>query len=300
MFGSKLLQVVLKDLQLLMHFLNRSNRDFLSFFLKILLLVALILDPFDPSFAMRHYPLPFFGKGQFNIPDLVQILDHNNLASIPAGHINQIDLRNSTRTIILPKDLFVFMAFDLDDCLEKAYKKTLLDPLVIKQICSKLKSLLVKQSNVASVKTPCTIVGDVHGQFFDLLEIFRIGGYCPFTNYVFLGDYVDRGMHSVELITLLVCLKLKYPTRVTLVRGNHESRAVTSTYGFYTECTRKFGDSDVWTYFTDLFDYLVLAVEIDNTILCVHGGLSPSIHTVDQIRVIDRFREIPHEGYSWY
>jgi serine/threonine-protein phosphatase PPG1 len=75
-----------------------------------------------------------------------------------------------------------------------------------------------------------------------------------------------------------------------------ESRAVTATYGFYTECARKYGDTLVWTYFTDLFDYLILAAEIDNTILCVHGGLSPSIHTIDQIRVIDRFREIPHEG----
>lgn len=130
------------------------------------------------------------------------------------------------------------------------------------------------------------------------MEIFKIGGFCPSTNYVFLGDYVDRGHHSVELITLLACLKLRYPSRVTLVRGNHESRAVTSTYGFYMECTRKYGSSLVWTYFTDMFDFLVLAVEIDNTILGVHGGLSPSIHTVDQIRVIDRFREIPHEGLA--
>ncbi len=116
------------------------------------------------------------------------------------------------------------------------------------------------------------------------------------TNYVFLGDYVDRGLYSVEVISLLLCLKVRYPARVTLVRRNHESRAVTATYGFYTECMKKFGTVDVWTIITDVFDYLVLAVEIDNTILCVHGGLSPSIHFVDQIKAIDRFREIPHEG----
>jgi serine/threonine-protein phosphatase PPG1 len=106
-----------------------------------------------------------------------------------------------------------------------------------------------------------------------VLEIFKIGGYCPDTNYVFLGDYVDRGYYSLETISLLTCLKVRYPDRVTLVRGNHESRAVTMTYGFYAECIKKYGNSTVWTYFTDLFDYLVLAVVIDETILCVHGGM---------------------------
>jgi len=81
-----------------------------------------------------------------------------------------------------------------------------------------------------------------------------------------------------------------------LIRGNHESRAVTQTYGFYTECMRKYGGSQVWTYFTDMFDYLTLSVVIDDRIFCVHGGLSPSIHSIDQIKVVDRFREIPHEG----
>jgi len=83
---------------------------------------------------------------------------------------------------------------------------------------------------------------------------------------------------------------------VQLIRGNHESRAVTQTYGFYTECVRKYGSSHVWTYFTDLFDFLTLSVVIDDRIFCVHGGLSPSIHSIDQIKVVDRFREIPHEG----
>ncbi|KAJ3305365.1 putative serine/threonine protein phosphatase [Kappamyces sp. JEL0829] len=209
------------------------------------------------------------------------------------------------------------MAFDLDELLEKCYAKKLLRPSEIQELCNRLKELLMGEGNVRQVKSPVTgkrpaqelteipVVGDVHGQFFDVLEIFKIGGPCPITNYIFLGDYVDRGHHSVETITLLACLKLRYPNRVTLVRGNQyvsdslmrsESRAVTATYGFYTEIIRKFGDAQVWTWFTDLFDYLILAAEIDNSILCVHGGLSPSIHTVDQIRIIDRFREIPHEG----
>ena len=110
------------------------------------------------------------------------------------------------------------------------------------------------------------------------------------------GDYVDRGLFSVETISLLVCLKLRYPERVHLIRGNHESRGVTQSYGFYTECSRKYGNANVWHYFTDMFDFLTLSVVINNQIFCVHGGLSPSIHSIDQIKIIDRFREIPHEG----
>ena len=133
-------------------------------------------------------------------------------------------------------------------------------------------------------------------QFYDLLEIFKIGGYSPHTNYLFLGDYVDRGLFSVETISLLTCLKLRYPSRVNLIRGNHESRGVTQSYGFYAECVRKYGNPNVWHYFTSMFDFLTLTAVIDDKIFCVHGGLSPSIHSIDQIKIIDRFREIPHEG----
>jgi hypothetical protein len=71
------------------------------------------------------------------------------------------------------------------------------------------------------VRSPVTVVGDVHGQFFDILEIFKVGGELPFTNYLFLGDYVDRGAHSVEVITLLCLLKIKYSMKIVLIRGNH-------------------------------------------------------------------------------
>ncbi len=128
------------------------------------------------------------------------------------------------------------------------------------------------------------------------MELFRVGGDVPDANYVFLGDYVDRGNNSVEVFELLLALKAKYPGNITLVRGNHESRQITRVYGFYEECMRKYGNSNAYKYCTDVFDYLNLGAIIDGRILCVHGGLSPDLQTIDQMRILDRIQEVPHEG----
>lgn len=156
--------------------------------------------------------------------------------------------------------------------------------------------ILIEESNVQPVSCPVTVAGDVHGQFHDLLELFRIGGELPNTNYLFLGDYVDRGYYSVETVSLMIALKVRYPSRVTLLRGNHESRQITQVYGFYDECVRKYGSVNVWRYCTELFDYMPLSAVINNAVFCVHGGLSPAIRTLDQIRVMDRKQEVPHDG----
>lgn len=186
---------------------------------------------------------------------------------------------------------------ELDRCLELLYRGRLLPEVTIEALCFKMKEMLIKESNVIHISTPVTVVGDMHGQFHDMLEMFRIGGKIPDTNYLFLGDYVDRGLYSVETIMLLITLKLRYPNRIHLLRGNHESRQITQSYGFYTECLNKYGGSSrVWNLITDLFDYLVLACIINDELFCVHGGLSPNVQTIDQIRIIDRFREIPHDG----
>jgi serine/threonine-protein phosphatase 2A catalytic subunit len=184
----------------------------------------------------------------------------------------------------------------LDAWCDKLMGCTPLTENEVMQLCAKAKEVLVKESNVQPVRCPVTVCGDVHGQFHDLMELFRIGGHAPDTNYLFMGDYVDRGYYSVETVTLLVCLKVRYRDRVFILRGNHESRQITQVYGFYDECLRKYGSPNVWKYFTDVFDYLPLTAVVENQIFCLHGGLSPSIDTLDYIRGFDRLQEVPHEG----
>uniref|UniRef100_A0A1B6G1W4 Serine/threonine-protein phosphatase n=1 Tax=Cuerna arida TaxID=1464854 RepID=A0A1B6G1W4_9HEMI len=166
----------------------------------------------------------------------------------------------------------------------------------VKTLCDKAKEILVKEMNVDMVETPVTVCGDIHGQLYDLRELFSVGGDIPDSNYLFMGDYVDRGYNSVEAFLLLLAYKVRYPDRITLIRGNHESRQITQVYGFYDECLRKYGSLNVWRMCTDIFDYLSLAAVIDDKIFCVHGGLSPSVQTIDQIRFLDRKTEVPHEG----
>ena len=113
--------------------------------------------------------------------------------------------------------------------------------------------------------------------------MFRIGGEIPYTNYLFLGDFVDRGYNSVETFLLLLCLKVRYPQKVALLRGNHESRQITQVYGFYDECLRKYGSSNVWKYCTEIFDMLSLAAVINDKIFCVHGGLAPQINNIQDV-----------------
>ena len=151
----------------------------------------------------------------------------------------------------------------------------------MRMVCTRVKEILLEESNVQPVNAPVTICGDIHGQFFDLKELLRIGGHPPDTNYIFIGDFVDRGHNSVETIELLFCLKLKFPSHVTLLRGNHESRQITYVYGFYDEICAKYGNSNIWSYCMDTFDYLPIGACIEGEILCIHGGLSPNIKTID-------------------
>ncbi|KAF8378355.1 hypothetical protein HHK36_029694 [Tetracentron sinense] len=244
---------------------------------------------------------------------------------------------------------------DLDRQIEHLMECKPLSEAEVKNLCEQARAILVEEWNVQPVKCPVTVCGDIHGQFHDLIELFRIGGNAPDTNYLFMGDYVGmpplyhlqhgqgnslrnghaavkglidsklhstlrilrlyievaivdlmgfdtsrhlayRGYYSVETVTLLVALKVRYRDRITILRGNHESRQITQVYGFYDECLRKYGNANVWKFFTDLFDYLPLTALIESQIFCLHGGLSPSLDTLDNIRALDRIQEVPHEG----
>ncbi|CAM9635136.1 unnamed protein product [Chrysoparadoxa australica] len=185
---------------------------------------------------------------------------------------------------------------ELDHHLVALEKGSVMPEADIIELCAKAKEVLQSESNVQPVKCPVTICGDIHGQFYDLLELFRIGGPCPSTNYLFMGDYVDRGYYSLEVVTLLVALKVRFRDRITILRGNHESRQITQVYGFYDECLRKYGNSNVWNCFTELFDFLPMTALVEDKIFCLHGGLSPSIDTLDHARALDRVQEVPHEG----
>lgn len=185
---------------------------------------------------------------------------------------------------------------DCDKWLETVKNGTILPERELRILCEKVKEILIEESNVQPVKAPVTICGDIHGQFHDLLELFNKGGEIPQSRYIFMGDFVDRGFNSVETFQLLLCLKLKYPAHITLLRGNHETRQITTVYGFYDETIRKYGNANPWKYCTEVFDYLGIGAIVEGKIFCIHGGLSPEIKTIDQVRLIDRRMEIPHEG----
>ncbi|KAJ5764844.1 hypothetical protein N7520_004403 [Penicillium odoratum] len=165
----------------------------------------------------------------------------------------------------------------------------------ILSICSAARNLFLSQPILLELNAPINIIGDIHGQFTDLLRLFEMSGFPPAANYLFLGDYVDRGKQSLETILLLLCYKLKYPETFFLLRGNHECANVSRIYGFYDECKRR-SSVKIWKTFTDVFNCLPIAAVIAERIFCVHGGLSPKLLDMNDIRNIARPTEVPDQG----
>ncbi|KAL2020714.1 hypothetical protein VTK56DRAFT_8014 [Thermocarpiscus australiensis] len=193
---------------------------------------------------------------------------------------------------------------DLDDfikrLLDAAYagkvtKSVCLKNAEITAICHRARELFLSQPALLELDAPVKIVGDVHGQYTDLIRMFEMCGFPPNANFLFLGDYVDRGKQSLETILLLLCYKLKYPENFFLLRGNHECANVTRVYGFYDECKRRC-NVKIWKTFIDTFNTLPIAAIVAAKIFCVHGGLSPALSHMDDIRNIARPTDVPDYG----
>lgn len=145
------------------------------------------------------------------------------------------------------------------------------------------------------LEAPINVCGDIHGQYVDLLRIFSNVGFPPKSKFLFLGDYIDRGQHSLECICLLLCFKIKFPDNFFILRGNHEASMINRVYGFYDECKRRMSIR-IWKHFIDVFNCLPISASIDDRILCMHGGLSPELKDFDLLRKIVRPTEIPETG----
>ncbi|KAJ7032150.1 Metallo-dependent phosphatase-like protein [Mycena alexandri] len=165
----------------------------------------------------------------------------------------------------------------------------------IQYLCSTAREIMLSQPILLELEAPIKICGDTHGQYYDLLRLFEYGGFPPESNYLFLGDYVDRGKQSLETICLLLCYKIKYPENFFLLRGNHESASINRIYGFYDECKRRY-NIKVWRAFIDCFNCFPIAAIVDEKIFAMHGGLSPDLQSMDQIRRIMRPTDIPDTG----
>ena len=193
---------------------------------------------------------------------------------------------------------------DLDDFIKrlldagyagKVTKSVCLKNAEIVAICQRAREVFLNQPALLELDAPVKIVGDVHGQYTDLIRMFEMCGFPPNSNYLFLGDYVDRGKQSLETILLLLCYKLKYPENFFLLRGNHECANVTRVYGFYDECKRRC-NVKIWKTFIDCFNTLPIASIVAGKIFCVHGGLSPALSQMDDIRNIARPTDVPDYG----
>jgi serine/threonine-protein phosphatase PP1 catalytic subunit len=242
-----------------------------------------------------------------DIPTTTTILSNPNPSSPPGPGINP----EKVRTI------------DIDDMINrllevgysaKVNKSVCLKNNEITAICQAAREVFLSQPTLIELSPPVKIVGDVHGQYSDLIRLFEMCGFPPQANYLFLGDYVDRGKQSLETILLLLCYKVKYPENFFLLRGNHECANVTrgkqhplppcvldadsherQVYGFYDECKRRC-NIKIWKTFIDVFNCLPIAAVVASKIFCVHGGLSPSLHSMDDIKRIQRPTDVPDYG----
>ncbi|KAF9149822.1 hypothetical protein BG015_008355 [Linnemannia schmuckeri] len=251
-----------------------------------------VLEPGEPILVKRpHLPpliIPSSLPSSARSPPLTKSLELSPTARIP--FLGSGDKNNK--------------AVDIDEMISKlldaGYSGKIAKSICLRNneivyICQTAREVFLSQPTLIELNAPVKIVGDIHGQYTDLLRMFEMCGFPPSANFLFLGDYVDRGKMSLETILLLFCYKIKYPENFFLLRGNHECASVTKVYGFYDECKRR-ASIKMWKAFVDVFNCLPLAAIVANKIFCVHGGLSPSLGTMDDIRALRRPTDVPDYG----
>ncbi|KAI0692771.1 phosphoprotein phosphatase PPZ [Cytidiella melzeri] len=257
-------------------------------------------SPLQPSSSpVSNRPVPL------DIPPTQTILSNSAPSGLPTpGSTNSFSVGDPSSPSNGLKDKTKVLHLDIDDMIQrlldvgytgKVSKSLCLKNNEITAICQAARDVFLNQPTLIELSPPVKIVGDVHGQYSDLIRLFEMCGFPPAANYLFLGDYVDRGKQSLETILLLLCYKIKYPENFFLLRGNHECANVTRVYGFYDECKRRC-NIKTWKTFIDVFNCLPIAAIVASKIFCVHGGLSPSLHSMDDIKRIQRPTDVPDYG----
>uniref|UniRef100_A0AC34F1Q9 Serine/threonine-protein phosphatase n=1 Tax=Panagrolaimus sp. ES5 TaxID=591445 RepID=A0AC34F1Q9_9BILA len=220
-------------------------------------------------------------------PVTKSILQHQNTtSSAPLKSLEQqLKVRRRIQSIV--------------DRLTKSWKPELSQKLFteeeIHELCYRARETFWMQPALIEVKAPVKVCGDIHGQFEDLLAIFNLNEFPPRHRYLFLGDYVDRGPYSIEVITLLFAYKVLYPEEIVLLRGNHESRPVNMQYGFYMECKKRYSLT-LYESFQYAFYCMPFCARINQRILCMHGGISEDLTDFKQLERIERPCDIPDLG----
>ncbi|KAF9056141.1 Metallo-dependent phosphatase-like protein [Panaeolus papilionaceus] len=259
-------------------------------------------SPSDSATPIPNSPPP--PTAPLDIPQT--ILSNNNNSNNPftSGSMNSNGHGATAESVGNGSNKDKSKQLDVDDMIQrlldvgytgKVSKSLCLKNTEITAICLAARDVFLSQPTLVELSPPVKIVGDVHGQYSDLIRLFEMCGFPPAANYLFLGDYVDRGKQSLETILLLLCYKIKYPENFFLLRGNHECANVTRVYGFYDECKRRC-NIKTWKTFIDVFNCLPIAAIVASKIFCVHGGLSPSLHSMEDIKRIQRPTDVPDYG----
>ncbi|KAG5149906.1 hypothetical protein JHK82_016787 [Glycine max] len=246
----------------------------------------------------------FGGSGLYQVIQLKKHLsDENSQAAetVSDGSDTEGDVRLLPRAVVVAKEAVGNLGEMIISTLLRprnwkapANRRFFVDSYEVGELCYAAEQIFMHEPTVLQLKAPVKVFGDLHGQFGDLMRLFDEYGFpstagdITYIDYLFLGDYVDRGQHNLETITLLL---IEYPANVHLVRGNHEAADINALFGFWIECIERMGENDgiwAWTRFNQLFNYLPLAALIEKKIICMHGGIGRSINSVEQIEKLER------------